>query len=129
VDAAVAEMYRCVNELGMIGIAVAPNIPIPHPKAPEAFPDVQQVTISHPDFEPLCTSCRRLDIAIGVHGGPGSYMVFLDYTETLSLPIFRTEPATVALARMVFDGAFERFPTPGRLLKVVVVAGSCPCLS
>jgi len=27
VDAAVAEMYRCVNELGMIGIAVAPNIP------------------------------------------------------------------------------------------------------
>jgi len=33
---AVAEMYRCVNELGMIGIAAAPNIPIPHPKAPEA---------------------------------------------------------------------------------------------
>jgi len=41
-------MYRCVNELGMIGIAVAEHTN-PSSKAPEAFPDVRSCkTISHP---------------------------------------------------------------------------------
>ena len=67
VDAAVAEMYRCVNELGMIGVAVAPHLPIPHPKAPEAFPDIRTCkALSHPDFRPLLQAAVDLDIAIGI---------------------------------------------------------------
>ncbi len=126
VDAAVAEMYRCVNELGMIGVAVAPNLPIPHPKAPEAFPDIRSCkTISHPDFRPILQAAVDLDIALGVHGGPGSYMVggISDYTETFVLThIFvQRNQQQLALARMVFDGAFEQFPT----LRVGFLEGGC----
>jgi len=126
VDAAIAEMHRCINELGMIGVAVAPNIPIPHPKAPEAFPDVRICkTISHPDFEPLLQAAVDLDVTIGIHGGPGSSMVggISDYTETFVLThIFvQRNQQQLALARMVFDGAFERFPT----LRVGFLEGGC----
>ncbi len=126
VDAAVAEMHRCINELGMIGVAVAPNMPIPHPKAPEAFPEIRSCkTISHPDFRPILQAAADLDIALGIHGGPGSYMVggISDYTETFVLThIFvQRNQQQLALARMVFDGAFEQFPT----LRVGFLEGGC----
>lgn len=126
VDAAVAEMHRCINELGMISVAVAPNLPIPHPKAPEAFPDIRSCkTISHPDFRPILQAAVDLDIALGVHGGPGSYMVggISDYTDTFVLThIFvQRNQQQLALARMVFDGAFEQFPT----LRVGFLEGGC----
>lgn len=126
VGEAVAEMHRCVNELGMIGVAVAPNMPIPHPKAPDAFPDIRACkTISHPDFHPILQAAVDLDIALGVHGGPGSYMVggISDYTETFVLThIFvQRNQQQLALARMVFDGAFEKFPT----LRVGFLEGGC----
>lgn len=126
VDAAVAEMHRCINELGMIGVAVAPNIPIPHPKAPDAFPEIRMCkTVSHPDFAPLLQAAVDLDIALAIHGGPGSYMVggIADYTETFILThIFvQRNQQQLALARMVFDGAFERFPT----LRVGFLEGGC----
>jgi predicted TIM-barrel fold metal-dependent hydrolase len=126
VDAAVAEMHRCINELGMIGVAVAPNLPIPHPKAPQAFPDVRICkTISHPDFRPILQAAVDLDIALGIHGGPGSSMVggIADYTETFVLThIFvQRNQQQLALARMVFDGAFERFPA----LRVGFLEGGC----
>ncbi|MBD2776649.1 amidohydrolase family protein [Iningainema tapete] len=126
VDAAVAEMHRCINELGMIGVAVAPNLPIPHPKAPEAFPEIRTCkTISHPDFAPLLQAAVDLDIAIGIHGGPGSNMVggIADHTETfvLSHIFVQRNQQQLALARMVFDGAFERFPT----LRVGFLEGGC----
>ncbi|KAF3887495.1 MULTISPECIES: amidohydrolase family protein [Nostocales] len=126
VDAAVAEMHRCVNELGMIGVAVAPNLPIPHPKAPEAFPEIRTCkTIGHPDFHPLLQAAVDLDIALGIHGGPGSSMVggISDHMETFVLThIFvQRNQQQLALARMVFDGAFERFPT----LRVGFLEGGC----
>lgn len=126
VDAAVAEMHRCVNELGMIGVAVAPNMPIPHPKAPDAFPEIRSCkTISHPDFRPILQAAVDLDIALGIHGGPGSYMVggISDYTETFVLThIFvQRNQQQLALARMIFDGAFEQFPT----LRVGFLEGGC----
>ena len=126
VDAAIAEMYRCVNELGMIGVAVAPNLPIPHPKAPEAFPDIRTCkAISHPDFRPILQAAVDLDIALGIHGGPGSYMVggIADHMETfvLSHIFVQRNQQQMALARMVFDGAFEQFPT----LRVGFLEGGC----
>ncbi len=126
VDEAVKEMYRCVNELGMIGISVAPNIAVPHPKAPDAFPEIRTCkTLSHPDFEPILRAAVDLDIAIGLHGGPGSYMVggLSDHTETfvLSHIFVQRNQQQLALARMVFDGVFERFPT----LRVGFLEGGC----
>jgi predicted TIM-barrel fold metal-dependent hydrolase len=126
VDAAIAEMHRCVNELGMIGIAVAPHLPIPHPKAPDAFPDIRTCkALSHPDFRPLLQAAVDLDIAIGIHGGPGDYLVggIADHTETFVLThIFvQRNQQQLALARMIFDGAFEQFPT----LRVGFLEGGC----
>ena len=126
VDFAVAEMHRCVKELGMIGVSVAPNMPIPHPKAPEAFPEIRTCkAISHPDFRPILAAAVELDIALGIHGGPGSYMVggIADHTETFVLThIFvQRNQQQLALARMVFDGAFEQFPT----LRVGFLEGGC----
>lgn len=126
VEEAVKEMHRCVNELGMIGISVPPNLAIPHPKAPEAFPEIRTCkTISHPDFEPILQAAVDLDVAIGIHGGPGSYMVggISDHTDTfvLSHIFVQRNQQQLALARMVFDGVFERFPT----LRVGFLEGGC----
>lgn len=126
VDEAVKEMHRCVNELGLIGVAVAPNMPIPHPKAPDAFPDIRTCkVISHPDFRPILQAAVDLDIALGLHGGPGSYMVggISDHTETFVLThIFvQRNQQQLAMARMVFDGALEQFPD----LRVGFLEGGC----
>jgi predicted TIM-barrel fold metal-dependent hydrolase len=126
VEEAVKEMYRCVNELGMVSVAVAPNMPVPHPKAPQAFPEVRTCkVISHPDFHPILQAAVDLDIGLGIHGGPGSYMVggISDHTETFVLThIFvQRNQQQLALARMVFDGAFEKFPT----LRVGFLEGGC----
>lgn len=126
VSAAVEEMHRCVNELGMIGVAIAPNQPIPHPKAPQAFPDIRTCkVISHPDFRPILQAATELDVALGIHGGPGGYMVggISDHTETFVLThIFvQRNQQQLAMARMVFDGAFEQFPT----LRVGFLEGGC----
>lgn len=126
VDAAVQEMYRCINELGMIGVAIAPNLPVPHPSAPEAFPDVRTgKSIAHPDFRPILAAAVDLDIALGIHGGPGGYMMggISDHMETFVLNhIFvQRNQQQHAMARMVFDGAFEQFPT----LRVGFLEGGC----
>lgn len=126
VDFAVSEMRRCVEELGMISVAVAPNMPIPHPKAPDAFPEIRTCkSISHPDFRPILQAAVDLNIGLGIHGGPGSYMVggISDHTETFVLThIFvQRNQHQLALARMVFDGAFEQFPT----LRVGFLEGGC----
>ncbi|MEC4894110.1 MAG: amidohydrolase family protein [Oscillatoria sp. PMC 1051.18] len=126
VDAAVAEMYRCVNELGLISVAVAPNLPVPHPKAPDAFPEIRTCkAISHPDFRPILQAAVDLDIGLGIHGGPGSGMMggISDHMETFVLThIFvQRNQQQHALARMVFDGAFEQFPT----LRVGFLEGGC----
>jgi predicted TIM-barrel fold metal-dependent hydrolase len=126
VGEAVKEMYRCVNELGMIGVAVPPNLPIPHPRAPEAFPDIRTCkAISHPDFRPILQAAVDLDIGLGIHGAPGSYMMggIADHMETFVLThIFvQRNQQQHALARLVFDGAFEQFPR----LRVGFLEGGC----
>jgi predicted TIM-barrel fold metal-dependent hydrolase len=126
VEEAVKEMYRCVNELGMISVAVAPNLPIPHPTAPQAFPEIRTCkAISHPDFRPILQAAVDLNIGLGIHGGPGSYMVggISDHMETFVLThIFvQRNQQQLAMARMIFDGAFEQFPT----LRVGFLEGGC----
>jgi uncharacterized protein len=123
---AVKEMHRCVNELGMIGVSIAPNLAIPHPAAPDAFPEIRTCkTISHPDFEPIWQAAVELDISLTIHGGPGSYMVggLADHLETfvLSHIFVQRNQQQLALARLVFDGVFEKYPT----LRVGFLEGGC----
>jgi predicted TIM-barrel fold metal-dependent hydrolase len=126
VNEAIKEMHRCINELGMIGVAVPPNLPIPHPRAPEAFPDIRTCKpISHPDFRPVLQAAVDLNIGLGIHGAPGSYMMggIADHMETFVLThIFvQRNQQQHAMTRMVFDGAFEQFPT----LRVGFLEGGC----
>jgi predicted TIM-barrel fold metal-dependent hydrolase len=126
VDTAIAEMQRCVQDLDMIGVAVAPHLPIPHPKAPAAFPDIRTCkALSHPDFHPLLQAAVELDVALGIHGNVGSQLVggLADHTETFVLThlfVLRNQQQ-LAMARMIFDGAFEKFPT----LRVGFLEGGC----
>jgi uncharacterized protein len=126
IDEAIKEMHRCVHELGMIGVAVPPNLPIPHPRAPEAFPEIRTCKpISHPDFRPILQAAVDLDVSLGIHGAPGSYMMggIADHMETFVLThIFvQRNQQQHAMARMIFDGAFEEFPT----LRVGFLEGGC----
>jgi hypothetical protein len=54
------------------------------------------------DFRPILQAAVDLNIGLGIHGGPGSYMVggISDYTETFVLThIFRAaEPATAGFS-------------------------------
>lgn len=75
VPEAVREMRRCVEQLGLIGVHVPPSLPVPHPAAPDAFPDVRLPKhLAHPDFRPVLEAAVALDVALGVHGSPGVYL-------------------------------------------------------
>lgn len=126
VEEAIKEMHRCVNELELIGVAVPPNLPVPHPRAPEAFPEIRTgKPISHPDFRPVLQAAVDLDVGLGIHGAPGSFMMggIADHMETFVLThIFvQRNQQQHAMTRMVFDGAFEQFPT----LRVGFLEGGC----
>jgi len=115
VDEAVGEMRRCVETLGMIGVHVAPSLPVPHPAAPQAFPIVRLPKhLSHPDFEPIRATAVALDVALGVHGSPGVYLPsgVAEQVDTFILShIFgHRNQMQMALATCVFDGVFDRHP-------------------
>ncbi len=116
VDEAVREMRRCVETLGMIGVHVAPSLPVPNPAAPQAFPVVRLPKhLSHPDFEPIRATAVALDVALGVHGSPGVYLPsgVAEQVDTFILShIFgHRNQMQMALATCVFDGVFDRHPT------------------
>jgi uncharacterized protein len=116
VGEAVREMHRVVETLGMIGVHVAPSVPVPHPAAPEAFPLVRVPKhLSHPDFRPVFEAAVGLDVALGVHGSPGVYLPsgVAEQVDTFILShIFgHRNQMQMALATCVFDGVFDRFPT------------------
>lgn len=112
---AVREMRRCVEELGMPAVAIAPNLPAPHPQAAASFPDVRvPKPLSHPDFHPVFREAERLDVALGIHGAPGVQLAAgaADQIETFTLVhVFANRSMQqMALARLIFDGVMERFP-------------------
>ncbi|MCA9774857.1 MAG: amidohydrolase family protein [Myxococcales bacterium] len=113
--AAVAEMRRCVEELGMVGVTVPPNIPQPHPDAPERFPAIRvPKPLSHPDFAPIFAEAERLDVAIGIHGAIGMYLAGgnADQVDTFTVGhvLANRGMHQTAMATMIFDGFFERYP-------------------
>jgi predicted TIM-barrel fold metal-dependent hydrolase len=115
VGEAVAELHRCVERLGMIGVHVPPSVPVPHPAAPGAFPAVRLPKhVCHPDFGPVFAAAEALDVALGVHGSPGVYLPsgVAEQVDTFILShIFgHRNQMQMALAACVFDGVFDRFP-------------------
>jgi predicted TIM-barrel fold metal-dependent hydrolase len=115
VDEAVREMRRCVEQLGMIGVHVPPSLPVPHPAAPQAFPQIRLPKhLSHRDFDPILAEAERLDVALGVHGSPGVYLPggISEQVDTFILShIFgHRNQMQMALATCVFDGVFDRHP-------------------
>lgn len=109
------ELRRCVESLGMVAVTAAPHVPIPHPKAPDAFPDVRVPKhLSHPDFRPLLAEIERMDVALGLHGAPGVQLAggASDQLDTFTLVhVFANRSLQqMALARLIFDGTLEAFP-------------------
>lgn len=112
---AVAEMRRCVEELGMAGVSIAPHLPAPHPAAPERFPEIRvPKPLSHPDFRPILAEAERLDVCVGIHGAPGTQLAggCSDQLDTFTLVhVFANRSMQqMALAKLVFDGVMEAFP-------------------
>jgi predicted TIM-barrel fold metal-dependent hydrolase len=115
VPEAVREMRRCVEELGMPAVSIAPNVPMPHPQAPEAYPGIRAPQhLSDPRFYPLYETAQALQIPIGIHGSPGVYLCggASDQVDTFTLVhIFgHRSQQQMAIATLVMDGVLERFP-------------------
>jgi predicted TIM-barrel fold metal-dependent hydrolase len=114
-DEAIREMQRCVDGLGMPAICVGPNLPRPHPEAPDRFPAIRvPKPLSHPDFFPLFAAAEERDIAISVHGAPGVQLAAgcSDQLDTFTLVhVFANRcMQQMAIASLVFEGVLERFP-------------------
>lgn len=126
VNEAVREMERCW-ERGFIGFTVAPSVPVPHPDAPGAYPNIALPRpISSPEFHPIFAKAAELGAGLGIHGaGPGMYMPggIYDFTESFLInhTFGHRNQMQLALASCVFDGIFERFPT----LRIGFLQGSC----
>ncbi len=113
--AAATELRRCIEQLGMVGGTIAPNLPIPHPAAPGSFPDLRAPkALSHPDFWPLYQEAEDLGVSLGIHGAPGMQLVggFSDHLSTFTLVhVFANRAMQqVAMAQLMFDGVMEAFP-------------------
>ena len=116
VPEAINEMRRCVEHLGMPAVSISPNLPVPHPDAPEAFPLIRAPRhLSDPQFFPLYEAAQEMDVAIGIHGTPGAYLCggAADQLDTFALVhIFgHRNQQQMAIAKLVMDGVLERFPT------------------
>ena len=112
---ALREMQRCVGELGLPAVSIAPNLPQPHPEAPDRFPAIRvPKPLSHPDFFPLFAEAERLDVALGVHGAPGVQLAggCSDQLDSFTLVHAFANRCTqqMAIAKLIFDGVLERFP-------------------
>jgi predicted TIM-barrel fold metal-dependent hydrolase len=99
-DAMVAELTRCVKELGFVGayLAVGPTAK----------------RVDHPDFEPLYRAIVDLDVTLWLHP---SRPPLADYTDekTSLYQVWQQMgwpyDTTAAMYRIVFSGVFERHPS------------------
>ena len=117
VDEAVREVRRCVEELGMIGVHVPPSLPVPHPAAPDAFPDGPPAEALWPSRLPPDPRRRRRARrrASACTARPACYLPsgIAEQVDTFILShIFgHRNQMQMALATCVFEGVFDRFPT------------------
>jgi predicted TIM-barrel fold metal-dependent hydrolase len=96
---AVAELRRCVNELGMVG-AVLPAVA------------VGGRLYSRPEFYPLWEEAQQLDVPISTHGGLSFPDLGLDMAANFTVAHTLEHPFAQMrqLVSMIFEGVFELFP-------------------
>jgi uncharacterized protein len=97
VEAAVTELRRAVEELGMVGAMLPSNGLTPH--------------LSAKHFWPVYEEAARLDCALAVHGGCYGDLGFDTYTvfpatRALGMPF----PLAIAATGLIVDGVFDAFP-------------------
>jgi predicted TIM-barrel fold metal-dependent hydrolase len=112
---AISELRRCVDELGMPAVCLPPNLPRPHPSAPESYPDVRVPKhLSHPDFHPLYQAAQELGVSIAIHGAPGMQLAggTSDQLDSFTLVhVFANRSMQqMAVAKLIFDGVMDDFP-------------------
>jgi len=95
--AAAAELRRAVVDLGMVG-GVLPAVGLDRP-------------LGHESFDPLYAEAERLDVPLGVHGGPTAGLGLevlgpFAQVHTLAHPFAQMR----ALVSIVMSGVFDRFP-------------------
>jgi predicted TIM-barrel fold metal-dependent hydrolase len=101
VDAAVTELRRAVEELGLLGATVPPN--------------VAGRNLDRPEFDPLWAEAQRLDVPVSVHWGNGAYVPAAGNerfdTHFMSHATGHPFEQMIAMASVVCGGLLERFPT------------------
>ncbi len=112
---AAQELRRCIEDLEMVAVSVAPSLPRPHPAAPDRFPEIRvPKPLSHPDFQPFYEEAQRLGVAIGIHGAPGTQLAAgcADQLDTFTLVhVFANRNMQqMAIASLIFDSVMEAFP-------------------
>jgi predicted TIM-barrel fold metal-dependent hydrolase len=99
-DAMVAELTRCVKELGFVGAYL--------PVGPTAK------RMDHPDFEPLYRAIVDLDAMLWLHPSRPPLADYADETASL-YQVWQQMgwpyDTTAAMYRIVFSGVFERHPS------------------
>jgi len=101
VDAAVVELRRALSELGARGFQIPSN--------------VLGKPISAPEFHPLFETMVEFDLPIWLHPYRGADMPDYKTEERSQYEIWWTfgwpYETSAAMARLVFDGCLDRFPT------------------
>ena len=97
IDAAVAELRRCVEDLGMVA-GVIPSVMAP------------QVGLGGSRFDPLYAEAQRLDCPLAVHGGPASGLLDMFDSLAEARPLEHAMPQMVQIMSMINAGVYDRFP-------------------
>eukprot|EP00455_Lapot_gusevi_P026438 TRINITY_DN2789_c0_g1_i1.p1 TRINITY_DN2789_c0_g1~~TRINITY_DN2789_c0_g1_i1.p1 ORF type:complete len:356 (+),score=47.18 TRINITY_DN2789_c0_g1_i1:95-1162(+) len=94
-ELAIAELERCVTQLGLVGVQIGSH--------------VNQMTLDHPSLFPIFQAAERLNACIFVHPWD---MMGSDLMNKYWLPWLVGMPAetTLAICSFIFGGVLERLP-------------------
>ncbi|MCL5961416.1 MAG: amidohydrolase [Chloroflexi bacterium] len=95
VEMAIEELNRAINQLGMNGAIIGSNI--------------NGKQLNSPEFEPFWAECNKLKLAITMHPMPPIGMEKMGEFGLAPMVGFIFD-CNLAIARMVYDGIFERYP-------------------
>lgn len=93
--AALSELDRCLDELGLAGVAVGSNF--------------GGKPMNHPDLEPVWSAINRRQVPVVEHPMQPLGSDHMDEFE-LPLRVGFVYDTTTAVARMIYAGIFERYP-------------------
>lgn len=113
VASAVAEVERCITQLGFKAIFLAPGT-------------VNRKPWHHPDYDPLWAACERLNVPICFHGGGQNFLrpdFSLEVLDKLMMWHTFSQPLGImtVLVSLTAGGVFERFPA----LRAGLLEGNC----